>query len=95
MGGLWQAAVFGFGGVRADGAAVRIDPRLPPAWAGLTFPVQWRGTRISVAVHPESMELDLDGPALVAVGAGPARSLDTGRFVAVRRGDGWSLDAPA
>jgi kojibiose phosphorylase len=95
MGGLWQAAVFGFGGVRADGAAVRIDPRLPPAWAGLTFPIQWRGTRISVAVHPESMELDLDGPALVAVGGGPARSLDAGRFVAVRRGDGWSLDAPA
>ena len=38
MGGLWQAAVFGFGGVRADGGAVRIDPRLPAAWAGLTLP---------------------------------------------------------
>jgi kojibiose phosphorylase len=95
MGGLWQAAVFGFGGVRADGDAVRIDPRLPSAWKGLTFPVRWRGSRISVDVRAEAMELDLDGPALVAVGSGPPNSLHAGRFVARRHADGWALDAQA
>jgi trehalose/maltose hydrolase-like predicted phosphorylase len=92
MGGLWQAAVFGFGGVRADGEAVRIDPRLPSAWSGLTFPVQWRGTRISVTVRADEVELELDGPARVAVGPGPAANLGAGRFVA-RPGDhGWALE---
>ena len=95
MGGLWQAAVFGFGGVRADGDAVRIDPRLPPAWNGLAFPIRWRGSRISVEVRAGVMELDLQDPALVAVGSGPPASLDAGRFVARRSRDGWSLEAHA
>ncbi len=94
MGGLWQAAVFGFGGVRADGAAVRIDPRLPAAWTGLTFPVRWRGTRIVVDVRGDVLELDLEGPAVVAVGHGAPMPLDRGRFVARRECDGWSMGGP-
>lgn len=95
MGGLWQAAVFGFGGVRPDGDAVRIDPRLPAVWGGLTFPVRWRGTRIEVDVRADRLELDLDGPALVAVGSGPPASLGAGRFTVDRDGDGWSPVRPA
>jgi kojibiose phosphorylase len=94
MGGLWQAAVFGFGGVRADGDAVRIDPRLPAAWAGLTFPIRWRGTRIGVDVRGDVLELDLDGPAVVAVGHGAPMPLDRGRFAARRECDGWSMGGP-
>ena len=93
MGGLWQAAVFGFGGVRADGDAVRIDPRLPPAWPGLSFPVRWRGTRISVDVRADVVELDLDAPARVALGTGPPADLPGGRFLARRGEGGWALDA--
>jgi kojibiose phosphorylase len=95
MGGLWQAAVFGFGGVRADGDAVRIDPTVPPAWDSLAFPVRWRGTRIGVAVNAGSLELDLDAPALVAVGAGPPARLGAGRFVSERTAGGWSGPVPA
>jgi kojibiose phosphorylase len=93
MGGLWQAAVFGFGGVRADGDALRIDPRLPPAWPALQFPVRWRGTRVSVAVRLDTVELDLDGPADIAMGRSPAIALDAGRHVAHRGADGWAFDA--
>ena len=94
MGGLWQAAVFGFGGIRADGDAVRIDPRLPAAWTGLTFPIRWRGTRIGVDVRGDVLELDLEGPALVAVGHGAPMPLDRGRFLARRECDGWSMGGP-
>jgi trehalose/maltose hydrolase-like predicted phosphorylase len=95
MGGLWQAAVFGFGGIRPDGDAVRIDPRLPTTWDGLAFPVQWRGIRITVDVRADTLELDLDGPALVAVGSGPPAHLGPGHFLARRDGDGWSAAWPA
>jgi trehalose/maltose hydrolase-like predicted phosphorylase len=90
MGGLWQAAVFGFGGVRADGDAVRIDPRVPPTWDRLSFAVRWRGTRIAVDVRGDTLELDLDGPALVGVGTGAPVTLAAGRFVARREGDAWT-----
>jgi len=92
MGGLWQAAVFGFGGVRADadGDAVRIDPRLPPSWPRLSFPVQWRGARLLVEITADRLTLDLDRPAAVALGDNGPSTLGAGRFVAMREGGGWS-----
>jgi trehalose/maltose hydrolase-like predicted phosphorylase len=90
MGGLWQAAVFGFGGVRADGDALRLDPCLPAPWDGLAFPVRWRGTRVRVELTPQALHLDLDGPASVGLATSPAVELGAGRFVASREGDGWS-----
>ena len=95
MGGLWQAAVFGFGGVRADGNAVRIDPRVPATWDRLVFPIRWRGTRITVHATATTLEVDLQAPAVVAVGQGAPVSLEAGRFVARRECDGWSLAGPA
>jgi trehalose/maltose hydrolase-like predicted phosphorylase len=90
MGGLWQAAVFGFGGVQPSRHSVRIDPHLPPGWETLSFPLRWRGTLIDVEVTAATLVLHLDGPATVAVGSGPAAQLREGSFVARRRGDGWS-----
>ncbi len=97
MGGLWQAAVFGFGGVRADGDgdAMRLDPRIPPAWRGLGFTVRWRGARVDVAVRGDTLDVDLDRVATVALGAGPARRLEAGHHGARREGAGWCWTAPA
>ena len=43
MGGLWQAAVLGFAGLRLarDGPVLR--PCLPPGWRSLSMRLQWRG----------------------------------------------------
>src|ERR1051326_7005568 len=35
MGSLWQVFAFGFAGVRPDGDALHVDPRLPPQWRSL------------------------------------------------------------
>ncbi|MGC4113185.1 MAG: universal stress protein [Myxococcales bacterium] len=48
LGGLWQAAVFGFGGVGVRGDVLVVDPRVPPAWRTLRFPLSFRGTRLVV-----------------------------------------------
>jgi kojibiose phosphorylase len=70
MGGLWQAAVVGFGGVRAEREALRIDPHLPAGWRTLSFTVQWHGTTVHVEATEADVTLQLDGPATVAVGPG-------------------------
>jgi kojibiose phosphorylase len=42
-GGVWQAVVFGFGGVRTADGGPRAKPRLPPGWRRLCFRLQYRG----------------------------------------------------
>jgi kojibiose phosphorylase len=43
LGGLWQAAVFGFAGLSFGEDGPRLDPKLPPAWRQLSFRIRWRG----------------------------------------------------
>jgi kojibiose phosphorylase len=43
LGGLWQAAVFGFAGLTLSKDGPRLDPKLPPAWRELSFRIRWRG----------------------------------------------------
>jgi kojibiose phosphorylase len=95
MGGLWQAAVLGFGGVRADGDALRIDPHPPSSWPRLAFSIRWRGTRVGVDVRPDAVYLDLGGPVVIEMGDGPSRPLGTGRYVARRAASGWEAPKPS
>ena len=43
LGGLWQAAVFGFAGLRPSDEAPVCEPNLPPHWRELSFRLKWRG----------------------------------------------------
>jgi trehalose/maltose hydrolase-like predicted phosphorylase len=99
MGGLWQAAVTGFGGARPDGGVLRLDPRLPRSWDGLAFSLHWRGARLRVDVSSEVLTLALDGQARVAVGSQPPVQLGPGRYQARAGERGWSppkaADQPA
>ena len=56
-GGLWQCAVYGFGGLRMLGGKLRISPCLPAAWKRLRYVVQWRGQRLAVTATKEGVEL--------------------------------------
>ena len=47
-GGVWNALVYGFAGMRDYNGFVTFDPRLPDDWAGLSFPLTLRGTRVRV-----------------------------------------------
>jgi kojibiose phosphorylase len=47
-GGLWQALVFGFAGLRFDGEAVTTDARLPERWRRLAFSIVHRGRVVQV-----------------------------------------------
>lgn len=65
-GGLWQAIVFGFAGVRFVGDEVVTDPRLPRHWRRLAFQLVHRGRRV---------EIDLRAPATGEDGGSAIRGL--------------------
>jgi trehalose/maltose hydrolase-like predicted phosphorylase len=61
LGGIWQALVFGFGGMTVTGGQPRFTPRVPASWGSLRFRVRWRGvlhevtatgTSATVTTHP-------------------------------------------
>ncbi len=64
-GGLWQAVVFGFGGVRLTGVGPVATPHLPPHWTRLKFRLQHRGQWYDFDLQQQSairgVIFDLDG----------------------------------
>jgi len=68
-GGVWNALVYGFGGMRDHNGTLTFDPRLPVDWPRLTFRLQARGSRLLVEVDHERISFTLeDGdPAEVSV----------------------------
>jgi kojibiose phosphorylase len=43
LGGLWQAAVFGFAGLSLSDHGPELDPHLPQSWHGISFRIYWHG----------------------------------------------------
>ncbi|WP_414517346.1 beta-phosphoglucomutase [Nostoc sp. PCC 9305] len=42
-GGIWQAVIFGFGGIQLTENGPVANPHLPPGWTRLKFRLHWRG----------------------------------------------------
>ncbi|MEH1914129.1 beta-phosphoglucomutase [Nostoc sp.] len=42
-GGIWQAVIFGFGGIQLTENGPVANPHLPPGWKRLKFKLHWRG----------------------------------------------------
>ena len=57
MGGLWQALVFGFAGVRPRGDSLVVDPRLPPEWGALELNLCFRGSPLRLRIDRSGVEL--------------------------------------
>jgi len=89
FGGVWQALVFGFAGIRPGPRALTVDPRIPSAWEELRVTVRYRNHRVELRATPDTVHLRSDGQVPVMLpGAGPAEVTGEGRRW--RRGDnGW------
>lgn len=66
-GGVWNALVYGFGGLRDHQGRVCFDPRLPDEWTGLIFPLRIRGSRLRVRLRADEMSFDVEEGAAVEV----------------------------
>lgn len=63
LGGLWQAAVHGFAGVRVKNQKVLISPRLPEVWSKLRFRLQLAGNTLEVTAEAAQVLVELvEGP---------------------------------
>ncbi|MBQ9195995.1 MAG: glycoside hydrolase family 65 protein [Clostridia bacterium] len=80
MGGIWQCAVYGFGGVRVVGDALHVAPRLPKAWSSLRFPLCWRGSLLALHATPGQITVTNRGDA-------PARLTLYGREYVLQPGE--------
>jgi trehalose/maltose hydrolase-like predicted phosphorylase len=71
LGGLWQALVFGFAGVRVlrpDDKALVVDPRIPPQWRELRLRLRWHCTPIALRCREDAVHVACSTPVRVKVG---------------------------
>ncbi len=62
-GGVWNALVYGFGGLRDHRGRITIDPRLPEGWSALRFGFRLAGSRVQLELTRDAVTLTLvDGP---------------------------------
>lgn len=57
LGGIWQALVFGFGGMYIEAEGPRFEPHVPQRWDTLRFKIYWRGEQRQVVAAGESLQV--------------------------------------
>ncbi len=68
MGGVWQAVLMGFAGVRVRGGVLSIRPSLPERWRRLGLAFHCLGRRIRLDLSAAGVHVSADGPIAVSVG---------------------------
>jgi alpha,alpha-trehalose phosphorylase len=59
-GGVWNALVYGFGGMRDYNGLITFDPRLPAAWQTLSFRITLRGSRVKVVLTRDAISFEVE-----------------------------------
>jgi trehalose/maltose hydrolase-like predicted phosphorylase len=91
MGGVWQALVMGFAGVRPDRDALAVDPRLPEAWNGLDLRLRFRGVPLRLRAEHELVTVDAGAPVRIRAGEAPAVTGERLRWTRVN--DSWEVSS--
>jgi trehalose/maltose hydrolase-like predicted phosphorylase len=93
MGSVWQAFAFGFAGVRPDGDALHVDPRLPPQWRSLELSLRFRGVPLTVRVEPEAVVVTAEAAVRVRLEGREPLVVDGGRPRRITRPDASGVEA--
>ncbi|MCA0376538.1 MAG: glycoside hydrolase family 65 protein, partial [Gemmatimonadetes bacterium] len=93
-GGVWNALVYGFGGMRDYNGVIAFDPRLPVDWERLAFRITLHGVRLRVeVVHGAiSFEVEDGKSAVVAVRDQPVTVMAGEPITVPLLGQGPQLD---
>jgi len=71
MGGVWQALVHGFLGMRPHPDHLSLDPCLPTAWRGLTVRLRFQGQLVAVRARHDAVTVECEQPLALRVAGGP------------------------
>jgi alpha,alpha-trehalose phosphorylase len=83
-GGVWNALVYGFAGMRDHRGCITFDPRLPAGWDELNFPLRIRGSRVRVQIVTGAIEFTIEeGAGLDLTVRGQAVRVDIGQPVRI------------
>ncbi len=85
FGGLWQAVVFGFGGIRPAEGVLRVEPALPARWTRLQIQIRFRQTGLRIELAHDRVVIDANGPVPLVVCGIPVQ----GSAELVRDESGW------
>jgi len=94
MGGLWQALVYGFAGVRPTRSCLLVDPHLPPSWQALEVPLHFHGARLRLRIEPEVLKLWAERPLTVRLSGEKPRRVPAGNSTYTRDRSGWNEARP-
>lgn len=87
MGGIWQVAVLGFGGVRVCGGELHLHPALPKAWHRLAFRIVWQGSELAITAEQGKVRVENRGRAVSVVLYGENRTVGAGETLEISRGE--------
>ena len=93
LGGLWQAMVFGFGGLRTQRDGICLAPNLLSHWRRLSFPLQWRKSTVHISIEPSAVRIAVEGgePVRVRLDAGSeVIAAPRQEYMADRAQAGWN-----
>jgi trehalose/maltose hydrolase-like predicted phosphorylase len=89
MGGVWQALVYGFAGVRPEPGVLRIDPHLPTRWNTLEINLSHRNQRLRLTIGHDTITVRAPAPVWVTVAGTGTHGLSAGETHFDRRADTW------
>jgi trehalose/maltose hydrolase-like predicted phosphorylase len=77
LGGLWQAAVFGFAGLHFRPDGIGLDPHLPESWNAMSFVIRWQGrvVQLHLSREPPTVRANLAQGRRMTVHLGSLRSV--------------------
>ena len=88
LGGLWQALVFGFGGLRfsrPDDRVLRLDPRIPGHWRELRLRIVWHGNPLALRLRNDAVHVSTAEPIEVQTGDATTTVSPPGGWLGVER----------
>lgn len=85
MGGIWQAAVMGFGGLRMIDGCLRIAPHLPKEWREMRYQVNWKGNILAVKVTQEELLICNHGSQISLLTENGQVTIEAGQSFVLRR----------
>ncbi len=67
MGGVWQALLFGFAGIRVRAGVLHLDPALPSSWRSLGLRFRCLGRAVVLHITADEVQVGVDTPLRVCL----------------------------